>query len=80
MKYSKPESFTDADWTMVMGYMRGRDDLPPESDRVAYMHGYRNGQDDLCGQPRESADVLRRRAEMIPGISKLGEIKARGDE
>lgn len=69
MKYSKPESYSDADWAMVQGYMRGRDQLPPQSKSVAYMHGYRNGVADRTGQPHERAEVLRRRAEMIPGVT-----------
>lgn len=69
MNYEKPESYTDADWKLVCGYMRGREGLPPEENGPSYMHGYRNGQDDLNGTPRERASVLIRRALMIPGIT-----------
>lgn len=68
MKYAKPDSYSDAEWRMVQGYMRGRDDLAPEQSGAAYMHGYRNGQDDVSGTSRERADVLRRRADMILGV------------
>ena len=68
MKYKKPESYSDAEWRMVQGYMRGRDGLPPEQSGAAYMHGYKNGQDDINGAPRERAGVLRRRANMILGV------------
>lgn len=51
---------------MVAGYLRGLDgEPPPRKTTVAYRHGYRNGQDDLNGKPREKADTLRRRAAMI---------------
>lgn len=69
MNYKKPESYSDADWDMVCGYMRGRDGLPPKKKTAAYMHGYRNGEDDASGTPRERASVLMRRAMMIPGIT-----------
>lgn len=58
---------------MVEGYMRGIDwnlgYLPEwlEGKSIAYKHGFQNGQDDSRGHPRERADVLRRRAEMIIG-------------
>lgn len=58
---------------MVEGYMRGIGwnlGYPPlwlDSKSTAYKHGFQNGQDDLLGNPRERADVLRRRAEMIIG-------------
>ncbi len=41
---------------------------------AAYMHGYRNGVSDRTGVPHERAEVLRRRAEMIPGITPREEI------
>lgn len=37
--------------------------------KALYMHGYRNGVSDRTGVPHERAEVLRRRAEMIPGIT-----------
>ena len=69
MKYAKPEIYSDSDWEMVQGYMRGKDCLSPERRGAAYMHGYRNGQSDASGILHERADVLRRRANMIPGIT-----------
>lgn len=69
MSYAKPEMYTDADWQMVLGYMRGSRGLPAERDSPAYMHGYRNGCSDFKGVPHERADVLQRRAAMIPGIT-----------
>ncbi|WP_372438246.1 hypothetical protein ACCM60_14215 [Pseudomonas chlororaphis subsp. aureofaciens] len=74
MKYTKPEIYSDADWEMVQGYMRGKDCLPPQRKNVAYMHGYMNGQSDASGIPRERAEVLRRRANMIPGITPMAKI------
>lgn len=70
MKYAKPDNYTDADWEMVQGYMRGHDLLPAERSGPAYMHGYRNGRSDATGVPHERAEVLRRRADMIPGITR----------
>ncbi|ETD48213.1 hypothetical protein X922_16380 [Pseudomonas aeruginosa VRFPA08] len=61
--------YSDADWEMVKGYMAGRDGLRAERSTAAYMHGYRNGVSDRTGVPHERAEVLRRRAEMIPGIT-----------
>ena len=58
---------------MVQGYMDGMDwgsfyePASLEHNAPAYKHGFRNGMDDRKGQPRERADVLRRRAEMIIG-------------
>lgn len=69
MSYAKPESYTEADWEMVQGYMRGKDDLPPQRRNVAYMHGYTNGKSDASGIPHERCNVLIRRANMIPGIT-----------
>lgn len=60
---------------MVGGYMEGIDwtsIYEPSwlaSKSVAYIHGFRNGMADRQGVPRERADVLRRRAEMILGES-----------
>jgi hypothetical protein len=57
----------------VQGYMDGMDwtsVYDPASlihKTPAYQHGFRNGRDDRAGQPRERADVLRRRARMILG-------------
>lgn len=75
--YKKPDLYTDADWEMVQGYMRGRDGLAPQRRNAAYMHGYANGQSDLTGVPHERASVLRRRANMIPGITPQSELIAR---
>lgn len=75
--YQKPDLYTDADWEMVQGYMRGRNGLPPQRRNVAYMHGYANGQSDLIGVPHERASVLRRRANMIPGITPHADLIAR---
>jgi len=74
--YQKPECYTDADWEMVQGYMRGRSGLPMERASAAYKHGWLNGQDDLKGIPRDCANVLIRRANMIPGITPMQEIGA----
>lgn len=68
-KYKKPEMYSDADWEMVKGYMDGRDGLRAKRSTAAYMHGYRNGVSDRTGVLGERAEVLRRRAEMIPGIT-----------
>lgn len=66
----KPEIYSDAEWRMVQGYWRGSAGLTAEQSGAAYMHGYRNGQDDRAGSPREMCDVLRRRADMILSSSK----------
>lgn len=78
MTYAKPESYTDADWEMVQGYMRGKDSLPPQRRNAAYMHGHRNGVSDAAGAPHERANVLIRRANMIPGITPMAPINAGG--
>lgn len=58
---------------MVKGYMDGMDwssfyePASLEHKPPAYKHGFRNGMDDRKGQPRDTANVLRRRAEMIIG-------------
>lgn len=75
-EYRKPDLYSDADWEMVQGYMRGKDCLPPTRRNAAYMHGYRNGMADASGIPHERAEVLRRRANMIPGITTMNEIGA----
>ncbi|PUB36585.1 hypothetical protein C8K66_10264 [Pseudomonas sp. GV105] len=79
MTYAKPESYTDADWEMVQGYMRGKDCLPPQRRNVAYMHGYMNGKSDASGIPHERCNVLIRRANMIPGITPMEPIST-GDQ
>lgn len=61
------ESNIDAQAEMVRGYQRGFSGHMPESDRVAYMHGYRIGKSDRDGIAFERADVLRRRADIIIG-------------
>ena len=61
---------------MLEGYRDGLDlDSPtPSGNRsAAYHHGFLNGRDDRHSKPRDTADVLRRRAGMILG--KHGEIK-----
>lgn len=56
---------------MVAGYMKGfgglTAELPAchESKSSAWKHGWNNGRDDRLGSPRDRADVLRRRADMI---------------
>lgn len=73
-KYAKPQTYSNADWEMVQGYMRGRKNLPMERGNAAYKHGWLNGQDDYLGRPRDRANVLIRRANMIPGITPMAEI------
>ncbi|EPF1491074.1 TPA: hypothetical protein NIJ01_005646 [Pseudomonas aeruginosa] len=68
-KHKKPGNYSNADWEMVEGYMAGIDGLRAQRSTAAYMHGYRNGVSDRTGFPHERAEVLRRRAEMIPGIT-----------
>lgn len=70
--YQKPEIYTDADWDMVRGYMRAWRGLPAQIKTAAYMHGYRNGEDDRSGKPRERAD-------MIPGTTPQPELIARAN-
>lgn len=74
-EYKKPDIYSDADWEMVQGYMHGLHGVSPESKTAAYMHGYRNGESDHRGVPHERAEVLRRRAMMIPGITPMEEIR-----
>lgn len=62
---NKPEIYSEAEWRMVQGYMHGKDGLAPKQSGACYMHGYNNGRDDRHGTPRDRADVLRRRADMI---------------
>lgn len=56
---------------MVSGYLAGlesnSDEFPECHAQMpaAWRHGWLNGRDDRIGRPRESADVLRRRAGMI---------------
>lgn len=55
---------------MTQGYLDGRDDhradLPKNTNySPAYVHGWLNGRDDRIGKPRDTAAVLRARAEMI---------------
>lgn len=73
-KHKKPDNYSNADWEMVQGYMAGIDGLCAQRSTAAYMHGYRNGVSDRTGIPHERAEVLRRRAEMIPGITPREEI------
>lgn len=68
-KHKKPDNYSNTDWEMVQGYMAGIDGLRAQRSTAAYMHGYRNGVSDRTGVPHERAEVLRRRAEMIPGIT-----------
>lgn len=67
--YKKPDSYTDADWDMVCGHMHGFRGVTAKRQTAAYKHGYKNGVSDRTGVPHERVDVLRRRAEMIPGIT-----------
>lgn len=78
MTYAKPESYTDADWEVVQGYLRGKDELPAQRQSAAYMHGYRNGISDATGVLHERAEVLIRRANMIPGLTPMAPITAGG--
>lgn len=75
-QYKKPDTYTDADWDMVQGYMRGSSGLPMDRHTAAYKHGWLNGRDDLIGKPRDHVNVLIRRANMIPGITPMQEIGA----
>lgn len=56
---------------MVDGYRAGMksgsDELPEchKAKSAAFRHGWLNGRDDRLQHPRESADVLRRRAYVI---------------
>lgn len=56
---------------MVRGYMAGLKSVHTEMTEwvkrqsVAYRHGWLNGRDDRIGNPRDFADVLRRRANII---------------
>lgn len=57
---------------MVRGYCDGKEDhryeLPEHNNySAAYIHGWKNGRDDRIGKPRDLANVLRKRAEMILG-------------
>ena len=58
---------------MVNGYFAGLNSAssePPqchENQPAAFKHGWLNGRDDRVGNPRDRADVLRRRAQMIDG-------------
>jgi hypothetical protein len=69
--YSKPDSYTDADWELVQGYLHGLRNLPKRSQTAAYKHGYENGVDDRTGRSRNKANVNIRRANMIPGITPM---------
>ena len=60
---------------MTKGYLDGLDshlDNPPKENKwsPAYKHGWLNGRDDRKGNPRDKADVLRRRSSMISGEKK----------
>ena len=56
---------------MIQGYFDGmkssRKELPDFNFSAAYKHGWMNGRDDRMKKPRDRAEVLRRRAEMILG-------------
>jgi hypothetical protein len=58
---------------MIRGYMDGLSSGAQEYPEChkrrsqAYRHGWLNGMDDRKGQPRDRAEVLRRRAAMILG-------------
>lgn len=68
MKKSNPASVLDD--PMVRGYCDGAQGCAPRGESAAYRHGYANGCDDRQGRPRERADVLRRRAEMILSVNR----------
>lgn len=72
--YPKPDSYTEADWQMVQGYMHGLRALPRKLSTAAYKHGYENGIDDRTHRRRNKANVSIRRANMIPGITPMKEI------
>lgn len=65
---------TNKENEMVRGYLAGfnstSDQLPDchKNKSVAFRHGWLNGRDDRLGNPREKANVLLRRAEMIIGM------------
>ena len=67
--YRKPKCTRTPIGKWSRGYMAGKDGLRAKRSTAAYMHGYRNGVSDRTGVPHERAEVLRRRAEMIPGIT-----------
>jgi hypothetical protein len=56
---------------MVVGYLAGLSSgssILPDCHRAnspQFKHGWLNGRDDRIGKPRERADVLRRRADMM---------------
>lgn len=55
---------------MIEGYFDGFRDFRAELPKLnnyspAYKHGWLNGRDDRISKPRDRADVLRKRAEMI---------------
>lgn len=55
---------------MINGYIDGfsddRADLPKNTNySPAYTHGWLNGRDDRIGKPRDTASVLRNRADII---------------
>lgn len=55
---------------MIQGYLDGKDDIRMELPNKnnfspAYVHGWLNGRDDRIHKPRDSASVLRARADMI---------------
>lgn len=58
-----------AEERMLRGYRDGLSGRLPACMSAAYRHGYENGLADARGIPHEYADVLRRRAGMIEGIS-----------
>jgi hypothetical protein len=62
--------FTQAERDMMEGYWDGRDDerieFPEQSNRSpAYRHGWLNGRDDRLHKPRDTAENLRRQADLI---------------
>ena len=55
---------------MIQGYFDGKDDWRTELPKShnyspAYEHGWLNGRDDRVHQPRDTAAVLRARADLI---------------
>lgn len=57
----------DCEDEMVEGYRDGRnkDSPEPSSNRSkSYIHGFKNGRDDMNSHPRASASILRYEAEL----------------
>lgn len=68
MKKSNPASALDD--PMVRGYFDGLHGLEPRGKCATYRHGHANGLHDRIESPRDRADVLRRRADMILSVNR----------